>query len=131
MNKAIKAGLDTVTEGLRSLATLREDKRQYRKYLERVKALPAEYQFVYRKMTDYMWSYSGGGNGYDMIALQSDLLELFEAGTAEGKPVLELTGEDIAAFCDELLRNAVTYTEKRREKLNREILEKLPPHHLN
>ncbi|HAX53738.1 MAG TPA: hypothetical protein DCX82_17695, partial [Lachnospiraceae bacterium] len=28
---------------------------------------------------------------------------------AEGKSVLDITGEDVAAFCDELLRNAKTY----------------------
>jgi DNA-binding ferritin-like protein (Dps family) len=41
---------------------------------------------------------------------------------ADGPRVLERTGENVAAFCDELLRNAPTYTENRREALNRAIM---------
>jgi DNA-binding ferritin-like protein (Dps family) len=37
---------------------------------------------------------------------------------------LDVTGKDVAAFCDELLRAARTYTEDWREKLNREIAAK-------
>jgi DNA-binding ferritin-like protein (Dps family) len=72
-----------------------------------------------------MWSLSGGGDGYDMLGLQSNLLELFEESAADGKGVLEITGEDVAAFCDELLRNAKTWTENHRDTLNRDILRKL------
>jgi DNA-binding ferritin-like protein (Dps family) len=36
------------------------------------------------------------------------LLDLFETGAADGKRVLDITGEDVAAFCDELLRHAKT-----------------------
>ena len=50
-------------------------------------------------------------------------MELFESGISNGKKVLEVTGDDVAAFCDELLLNCKTYTENRREKLNREIHE--------
>ncbi|WP_429313902.1 DUF1048 domain-containing protein [Paenibacillus mucilaginosus] len=35
----------------------------------------------------------------------------FEAGASDGKPVWEITGEDAAAFCEELLRSASTYTD--------------------
>lgn len=65
------------------------------------------------------------GAGYDMMKIHSDLIELFEVGAAEGKRVLEITGEDVAAFCDELLRNANTYTENWRDALNRDIQKKL------
>ena len=60
-----------------------------------------------------------------MMKIHYDLIELFEAGAAEGKPVLEITGEDVAAFCDELLRSTSTYTENWREALNRDIQKKL------
>jgi DNA-binding ferritin-like protein (Dps family) len=71
-----------------------------------------------------MWSFSAG-TGLDMIQIFSGLLDMFEAGAAEKKPVLEITGGDVAAFCDELLSNVKTYTENWREKLNRDIREKL------
>ena len=100
------------------------EKRKFRLAQARVKALPEEYRYVYHKIQHYMWNYSGG-SGMDMLPIFTDLLDLFETGVAEGKRVLEITGEDVAAFCDELLRNAKTYTENRREALNLDILKKL------
>lgn len=116
---------DTIKQGLNSLKSIKEDKREYKKYEARVDALPQDYNYVFEKMTKYMWSFCGGGNGYDMITLHADLLDLFEAAALEGKDVLDVTGTDIAAFCDELLRNARTYTQDWRIKLNRDILKKL------
>ena len=65
------------------------------------------------------------GAGYDMMKVHADLLELFEEGAADGKRVLDITGEDVAAFCDELLRSVRTYTEDWRAAFNRDILKKL------
>ena len=100
------------------------EKRKYREMQERARALPEDYTYVYHKIQYYMWSYSGG-DGMDMIPIFADLLDLFETGAAEGKRVLEVTGEDVAAFCDELLRNAKTYTGNWHEALNRDIMKKL------
>ncbi|MEG0180221.1 MAG: DUF1048 domain-containing protein [Oscillospiraceae bacterium] len=116
---------DIMMEGLDSLKNIKKDKAEYRAHLARIDALPDDYKFVYSKITAYMWSLSGGGNGYDMLAVQADLLELFESGAAEGKGVLEITGEDVAAFADELLKNVKTYTENWHDKLNREIQKEL------
>lgn len=44
-----------------------------------------------------------------MIEVRYDLIDLFEEGAADGKSVLEITGEDVAAFVDELLKNTRTY----------------------
>lgn len=78
-----------------------EDKREYRRMMTRVDALPEDYRFAYNKIQHYMWKFVSGG-GLDIVALQADLLELFEEGAAEGKNVYDITGEDVAAFCDEL-----------------------------
>ncbi|QLY78203.1 DUF1048 domain-containing protein [Clostridium intestinale] len=99
------------------------DKKEYKQHMARVEMLPHDYQFVYKKVQEYMWNFAAG-NGYDMLKIQYELIDLFEAGAAEGKHVLEITGDNVAAFCDELLRNAKTYTENWREKLNRDILNK-------
>ena len=37
------------------------------------------------------------------------LPDLFEKGISEGKEVLEVTGEDVAAFVEELLKNRYLY----------------------
>lgn len=105
-------------------AQIIKDKREYRAMVARVNALPEDYRFAYNKIQGYMWKFAAGG-GLDMVALQADLLELFEEGACEGKRVLDITGEDVAAFSDELLANATTYTAKWRDDLNRDIRKKL------
>jgi DNA-binding ferritin-like protein (Dps family) len=98
-------------------------KREYKQQMARVAALPEDYQYVFKKIQSHMWMFAAGA-GYDMMKIHYDLVELFEAGAAEGKPVLEITGEDVATFCEELLRSARTYTEDWREALNRDIRKK-------
>ena len=104
------------------------EKREYKQKEARVEALPEDYRYVYRQIQHYVWwGYSAysGGDERDAQQMLADLLDLFETGVAEGKRVLDITGEDVAAFCDELLRNAKTYTGNPREALNRDILNKL------
>ena len=101
-----------------------ESKREYKQYMNRVQKLPEDYQFVFKKIQNYIWQFVAS-SGYDMMSIQNNLLELFEEGTSRGKKVLEITGDDVAGFADELLKNARTYTEDWKTKLNREISEKL------
>lgn len=99
------------------------DKKEWKEMETRAKALPRDYQVVYSEIKNYMWNlwrFSAGNNMDDVVVLK-DLLGLFEEGVADGKSVLEVTGEDVAAFCDELF-NA---TESWRNKLNRDIMKKL------
>jgi DNA-binding ferritin-like protein (Dps family) len=100
------------------------EKREYRAMMARAKALPEDYWYVFDKIQHYMWN-RAAGSGRDMLALQYDLVEMFEAGAAQGKQVLEVTGDDVAAFADELIRNARTYTADWHEALNRQIHDKL------
>jgi DNA-binding ferritin-like protein (Dps family) len=100
------------------------DKKEWRSMEARAKALPRDYQIVYGEIKQYMWKFSAGG-GMDIVAILKDLLGLFETGAADGKRALEVTGEDVAAFCDELLRNARTYTDNWRQSLNRDVMRKL------
>lgn len=101
-----------------------KSKREYKQQMARVEALPKDYQYVFKKIQSHMWMFAAG-SGYDMMKIHYDLIELLEAGVADGKHVLEITGEDVASFCDELLRSARTYTEDWREALNRDILKKI------
>jgi DNA-binding ferritin-like protein (Dps family) len=68
-----------------------------------------------REYKQQMWKFAAGA-GYDTMKIYYDLIDLFETGAAEGKNVLEITGEDVAAFCEELLRSASTYTENWRRR---------------
>jgi DNA-binding ferritin-like protein (Dps family) len=107
-----------------NIKKIMEAKREYREQMARVDALPDDYRYVFKKIQGHMWMFAAG-SGYDMMKIHYGLIELFESGAAEGKRVLEITGEDVAAFCDELLRSARTYTEDWRAALNRDILKKL------
>ena len=73
---------------------------------------------------EYMWNFAAG-DGYDMLKIHYELIDLFEAGVADGKQVLEITGNDVASFCDELLENAKTYTADWGKKLNESIMKEL------
>lgn len=106
------------------LGNILEGKREYRRQMARVEALPDDYRYVYKKIQEQMWRFAAG-DGYDMLEVQYGLLDLFEEGAAQGKPVLDITGEDVAAFVDELLKNVKTYTEGWRGKLNQDIVKRL------
>lgn len=100
------------------------DKREYQAQMARVQALPEDYRFVYDKIQTYMWSFAGG-TGMDMLKTQYDLIDLFETGAAEGRHVLEVTGEDVATFCDELIKGNKLWTDAIKNRLNRKINAKL------
>ncbi|MDR1068881.1 MAG: DUF1048 domain-containing protein [Clostridiales Family XIII bacterium] len=103
------------------------DKREYREMMARVDALPSDYQLVFKKIQKYMWGFAAG-DGYDMLNVHYGLIELFEAAAANGKRALDVTGADVAAFCDELLQNTQTYTAKWRTDLNRSIMKEIKKH---
>ncbi|MDR2197133.1 MAG: DUF1048 domain-containing protein [Coriobacteriales bacterium] len=107
-----------------NIKKIRQSKRDYRAQMARAEALPEDYRYVFKQIQKHMWMFASG-SGYDMLEIHYGLLDLFESGAASGKPVLEVTGNDVAAFCDELMRNATTYTEDWRKKLNRDIAKKL------
>ncbi|MCD1260580.1 DUF1048 domain-containing protein [Paenibacillus athensensis] len=96
------------------------DKKAYKQQMARVKALPDDYRFVFEKLQSYLWSFAGG-DGSAMLQTQEELIELFEAGAADGKRVLEVTGEDVAGFCDEFIRDTAKWTDAFRNRLNRDL----------
>ncbi len=100
------------------------DKREWRRMEARVAALPRDYRIVYGEIKKYLFKFSAG-SGMDTVAILYDLVPLFESGAADGRRALEVTGEDVAEFCDELLRSARTYTAKWHEDLNRDVARKL------
>ncbi len=54
----------------------------------------------------------------DNSRIFNGIIDMFEEGAAEGKKVTELTGEDVASFCDELVKDTKTWKDKYRAKLN-------------
>jgi len=104
------------------------EKRAFNRMQARAKALPKDYAYMYRKIQRYMWGnawHVTGGVEVDLTPLFADLLDLFETAAAEGKSVLDVTGEDVAGFCDGLLRSTLTATGGQGESLNRDIQNQL------
>lgn len=109
---------------MKIIKQIRDSKEEYRRQMARVNELLSDYQFVYKKISDYIWGFAGG-TGKDMLQTQYDLIDLFEDGAAKGKHVLDVTGEDVASFCDGLIRDNMLWTVKLRERLNYKINKKL------
>ncbi len=90
----------------------------------RANALPRGYRIVYGEMKSYMWRFTAA-DGMDTVAILNDVPRLFENSAAQNTPVLDVTGEDIAAFCDEQLRGTTSYFDKWPASLNRDVAKKL------
>jgi|SRR5690349_18160401 len=95
-----------------------DEKREWRAMEARAKSLPSEYRNAYKAIQKYMWTAGGPTDWKDSSRLFVGILELFEEGAAEGKKVTDLTGEDVAAFCDDLVKDKKTWKDKYRKKLN-------------
>ncbi|MEK6449212.1 DUF1048 domain-containing protein [Priestia aryabhattai] len=95
-----------------------DEKREWRAMEARAKSLPSEYRNAYKAIQKYMWTAGGPTDWKDSSRLFVGILELFEEGAAEGKKVTDLTGEDVAAFCDDLVKDEKTWKDKYRKKLN-------------
>lgn len=87
-----------------------EGKKEWRAHVARVKALPQDYQIVYKEIQKYLFKVGPVEltNGTELL---SGIVDLFEEGAAMGKGVLEVTGRDVAAFCDDLIQDSKTYAE--------------------
>ncbi|MEK5059131.1 DUF1048 domain-containing protein [Paenibacillus shunpengii] len=94
-----------------------EGKKEWREHVARVKALPQDYQIVYKEIQKYFFKV-GPVELTDGTGLLSGIVDLFEDGAALGKGVLEVTGSDVAAFCDDLIKDSKTYDDIFQELLD-------------
>ncbi len=103
-----------------SIQSMIEGKKEWRAHVARVKALPKNYQIVYKEIQRYFYKV-GPVELADGIGLLWGIIELFEESAALGKDVLEVTGSDVAAFCDDLIKDSKTYTDIYQESVNQEV----------
>jgi DNA-binding ferritin-like protein (Dps family) len=95
-----------------------EGKKQWRAHMARVKALPPDYQIVYKEIQRYFFKV--GPVDLPDGSLLSGIVDFFEEGVAAGKGVLELIGNDVAAFCDDLVKDSRTYADIYQESIRGE-----------
>ena len=101
------------------LCEMMEQKKKWRAHTKRVKSLPRDYQIVYGEMQKYLFKL-GPVDFEQSMELFSGIADLLEQGAAAGKDVLDVTGPDVAAFCDELISDVPTYADKALETADRE-----------
>ena len=92
-----------------------QGKREWRAHMARVKALPPDYQIVYKEIQRYFFKVGP----VELADLLSGILDFFQEGVAAGKGVLELIGDDVAAFCDDLVKDSRTYADIYQESVER------------
>jgi len=97
---------------------------KWRAHMARVKALPQDYQIVYKEIQNYLFKVGPVEltDGTDFLSgdLLSGIIDLFEEGAALGKGVLEVTGRDVAAFCDDLIKDSKTFADILQESVEQE-----------
>ena len=103
-----------------SIQDIIQSKKEWRKHMARVKALPKDYQIVYKEIQKYLFKI-GPVELTEGTGLLSGIVDLFEEGASAGKGVLETTGGDVAAFCDDLIKDSKTYTDIYQESASREV----------
>lgn len=103
-----------------SIRDIIEGKNEWRAHVARVKALPQDYQIVYKEIQKYLFKV-GLVELTEMTGLLSGIVDLFEEGAASGKSVLEMTGNDVAAFCDELIKDSKTYANIYQESVDQDV----------
>lgn len=97
-----------------------EGKKEWRAHAARVNGLPRDYQIVYKEIQKYFFKV-GPVELTEGTDLLSGIIDLFEEGVASGKNVLEVTGRDVAAFCDELIKDSETYADIYQKSVNKEV----------
>ncbi|WP_299053703.1 DUF1048 domain-containing protein [uncultured Nocardioides sp.] len=80
------------------------DKRRYKQYAARTRALPGGYPTAIEGLERYFYVF-GPGDGEQLLQMLDDLGELFEQSAAAGTPVREVVGDDPVEFAEEFLRN--------------------------
>jgi len=96
-----------------------DEKKAYIQNEKRAKALPPEYAKAYKNIRGYIFNTSGIFSMEPLITL----VDIFEEASADGKKVIDITGQDVAAFADELVRGTKSYQDQQREKLNKNMKE--------
>lgn len=86
------------------LTKLIGDKRQWREYRARIKALPTEYRTAVDGIQRYLF-HTGPGNEKYLLEMLDDLADLFERAAADHTSIAAIVGEDPVEFAEEFKRN--------------------------
>ncbi|GAA3017769.1 DUF1048 domain-containing protein [Streptosporangium longisporum] len=95
-----------------------EDKKRWRRYKARVKALPENYRTTAEAIERYLMHF-GPGDGAEAASMYEDLADLFEQSAASGTPIRDVVGDDPVGFVEAFVQNypAGRWIGRERERL--------------
>ncbi len=82
-----------------------EQKKQYRQYKARIKALPVNYRAAVEAVERYLLYAGGIAKGDVLVQMYGDLVDLFEQSAASGTPIRDIVGDDPVEFVEDFLAN--------------------------
>lgn len=80
------------------------DKKRWRAYKARTRALPAAYRTAVDGIERYLMFF-GAVDGDSAASVVEDVADIFERAAADGTPIRDIVGDDPAAFVDALVAN--------------------------
>lgn len=107
-----------------SIKSIIKQKREWNQFKRSVKLLPDDYQFVYKQMQKYIFK-TVNLNEEQAIELFTEIIKLFEQANYDGKHVLEVTGRDVASFCDSLTADYDNYMDEIQTEIEESIKQAL------
>jgi len=108
--------IETITGSL-------EQKRQYKQYRVRIKALPEPYRTVAKAFQRYFMYYGGVTDGETGIKMFGDFADLWERAAADGTPVGAIVGDDPVEFAEAFTHAYIgkQWIDKERARLTKAI----------
>ncbi len=110
-----------------SIKSIIKQKREWNQFKRSVKLLPDDYQFVYKQMQKYIFK-TVNLNEEQIIELFTEIIQLFEQASYDGKHVLDVTGRDVAGFCDNLTADYDSYMDDIQAEIEASIIQALSKH---
>ena len=100
-----------------------EQKKQYKQYKARIKALPEPYGTVAKAVQRYLVYYGGVTDGETIVTMFGDLADLWERAAADGTPVHTIVGDDPVEFAESFAQayTGTQWIDKERARLIKAI----------
>ncbi|HET6351810.1 MAG TPA: DUF1048 domain-containing protein [Coriobacteriia bacterium] len=96
-----------------------EQKKQYREYKARAKALPASYSDAFSAIERYLMYAGGIAKGDVLVRMYGDLVDLFETSAADETPIRDVVSDDPVEFVETFVANYAdgSWIKKERDRL--------------
>ncbi|MER5332366.1 DUF1048 domain-containing protein [Micromonospora sp. NPDC002717] len=100
-----------------------EQKKQYKRHMARIEALPEPYRSAAKALQRYFMYHGGVLDGDTLIMMLGDFVDLWERAVADGTPVRAIVGDDPVEFAETFLQaySGKQWIDKERERLRKAI----------